>query len=187
MQDILSSLSTYGYILLFAYSFGGGMLAIIAAGVLSYAGKMDLSASIAIAAVANVIGSAFLFSMGRYNKKALMPYIKAHRRKLALSHILMKRYGDKIIFIQKFIYGLKTLVPITIGLTKYPLLKFHIINTVSAIIWAVGLGVASFQAGEILMKIASYFSDNPYMAPVILLSILGMIWLYFQKATTKKS
>lgn len=49
--------------------------------------------------------------MGRYNKNALMPYIKAHRRKLVLSHILMKKYGDKIIFIQKFVYGLKTLVP----------------------------------------------------------------------------
>lgn len=186
MQDILTSLSTYGYILLFAYSFGGGMIAIIAAGVLSYAGKMDLSASIAIAAIANTLGSALLFSMGRYNKKALLPYIKAHRRKLALSHVLMKRYGDKIIFIQKFIYGLKTLVPMTIGITKYPLVKFHVINTVSAILWAVILGLTSYQAGEILMQIASYFSDNPYMAPVILLTILGLLWLYFHKATSKK-
>lgn len=162
------------------------MIAIIAAGVLSYAGKMDLSASIAIAAIANTLGSALLFSMGRYNKKALLPYIKAHRRKLALSHVLMKRYGDKIIFIQKFIYGLKTLVPMTIGITKYPLVKFHVINTVSAILWAVILGLTSYQAGEILMQIASYFSDNPYMAPVILLTILGLLWLYFHKATSKK-
>ena len=96
------------------------MVAIIAAGVLSYAGKMDLSTSIVVAALANIIGSSFLFYMGRYNKSALMPYIKSHRRKLALSHILMKKYGDKIIFIQKFIYGLKTLVPMTIG--YFPLL-----------------------------------------------------------------
>lgn len=187
MQDILTSLSTYGYLLLFVYSFGGGMIAIIAAGVLSYAGKMDIGTSIAIAATANTLGSAVLFSMGRYNKKALMPYIKAHRRKLALSHLLMKKYGDKIIFIQKFIYGLKTLVPMTIGLTKYPLVKFHVINTLCAVAWALILGIASYKAGEFLMKIASFFSDNPYMAPVILLSILGVIWFYFQKATAKKS
>ena len=67
---------------------------------LSYAGKMDLTTSILVAGFANVLGSSFLFYMGRYNKNALMPYIKAHRRKLALSHILMKKYGDKIIFIQ---------------------------------------------------------------------------------------
>ena len=183
MEDILSSLSTYGYIILFLYSFGGGMVAIIAAGVLSYAGKMDLSASIAVAACANIIGSSFLFYMGRYNKKALMPYIRDHRRKLALSHILMKKYGDKIIFIQKFIYGLKTLVP----MTKYPQVKFHILNTISAIVWAVVLGIGSFMTGDILMRIAAYFSENTFLAPLILLSIIGLIWFYFQTATKKKN
>ncbi|WP_041959715.1 DedA family protein [Sulfurospirillum arsenophilum] len=187
MEDILSSLSTYGYIILFAYSFGGGMIAIIAAGVLAYAGKMDLTTSIVVAAFANVIGSSFLFYMGRYNKKALMPYIKAHRRKLALSHILMKKYGDKIIFIQKFIYGLKTLVPMTIGLTKYPQAKFHLLNTISAVAWAVILGIGSFMAGELLMRIAAYFSDNTFLAPLILFSIIGLIWFYFQTATKKKN
>ena len=187
MEDIINSLSTYGYIILFAYSFGGGMVAIIAAGVLSYAGKMDITTSIIVAAFANVLGSSFLFYMGRYNKNALMPYIKAHRRKLALSHILMKKQGDKIIFIQKFIYGLKTLVPMTIGLTKYPQVKFHILNTISAIVWAVVLGIGSFMTGDILMRIAAYFSENTFLAPLILLSIIGLIWFYFQTATKKKN
>lgn len=186
MEDILSSLSTYGYIILFLYSFGGGMIAIIAAGVLCYAGKMDLPTSIAVAAFANIIGSSFLFYMGRYNKKALMPYFKDHRRKLALSHILMKKYGDKIIFIQKFIYGLKTLVPMTIGLTKYPQAKFHILNAISASAWALILGIGSYSAGELLMRIAAFFSNNPLFAPLILLSIIGLIWFYFQSATKKR-
>jgi len=186
VEDIINALLEYGYLILFAYSFGGGMVAIVAAGVLSYAGKMDLGTSIAVAAIANSIGSSFLFYMGRYNKQALMPYIKAHRRKLALSHLLMKKYGDKIIFIQKFIYGLKTLVPMTIGVTKYPQAKFHLLNTLSAIVWASALGFGSYTAGELLMRIAAYFSENTFMAPLILLSILALIWLYFQKATKKK-
>ncbi|MBV5279424.1 MAG: DedA family protein [Campylobacteraceae bacterium] len=187
MEDIINSLSTYGYIILFAYSFGGGMVAIIAAGVLSYAGKMDLTTSILVAFVANVLGSSMLFYMGRYNKNALMPYIKAHRRKLALGHILMKKQGDKIIFFQKFVYGLKTIVPMTIGLTKYPQIKFHLLNTASAALWAVMLGVGSFTAGEALTKVASYFSQNPLITPVILFSILGTLWFYLQKATKKKN
>lgn len=187
MEDIINSLSTYGYIILFAYSFGGGMVAIIAAGVLSYAGKMDLSTSIVVAFIANTMGSALLFYMGRYNKNALMPYIKAHRRKLALGHILMKKQGDKIIFFQKFIYGLKTIVPMTIGLTKYPQMKFHLLNTISAAFWALILGLGSYSAGEVLMRIASYFSQNPLLTPAILLTILGLLWFYVQKATKKKS
>jgi len=187
VEDIINSLSTYGYLILFAYSFGGGMVAIVAAGVLSYAGKMDITTSIVVATLANTLGSSFLFYMGRYNKQALMPYIKAHRRKLALSHVLMKKYGDKIIFIQKFIYGLKTLVPMTIGVTKYPQMKFLILNAISAFAWAIILGVGSYMAGELLMRVAAFFSENTLLAPLILLSILALIWLYFQKATQKKS
>jgi membrane protein DedA with SNARE-associated domain len=186
VEEILTSLATYGYIILFLYSFGGGMVAIIAAGVLSSRGIMSLEVSIAIAATANFIGDVVLSSVGRYNREIMMPYIKKHRRKLALSHILMKKYGDKIIIIKKFIYGLKTLIPLAVGLTKYPLIKFNILNFIAALIWALSLGYGSYYAGEYFTKIFYMLEDKPYIAPVILLFLVFIIWFYFQKATKKR-
>lgn len=186
MEDIINSLSTYGYIILFLYSLGGGMVAIIAAGILSYAGKMDLSASIAVAFVANALGDSMLFYMSRYNKAQVMPYLKKHKRKLALSHLLMKKHGDKIIFFQKFVYGIKTLIPMGIGMTKYPAMKFNILNVISALIWSVALGYGSFRAGETLMNASGYFNAHPWLAPAILFFILGALWYYFKVATQKK-
>lgn len=183
---MLTSLSTYGYIVLFLYSLGGGMVAIIAAGVLSYAGKMDLSVSIVVAAVANTIGDTMLFYIGRYNKQAVMPYLAKHKRKLAYSHLLMKRHGDKVVFIQKFVYGIKTLVPIAIGLTKYPIVKFSVLNVFSSVFWAASLGLASFYMGEIFMNIGSYFGSHGWIMPMIMLTLLGSIWFYLQKVTKKK-
>ena len=111
MQDIINSISTYGYIVLFFYSLGGGMVALIAAGILSFAGKMDITLSIIVAAVANTIGDTLIFYVARFNKSSLMPYVKNHKRKLAYAGILAKKHGDKIIFIKKFIYGTKVLTP----------------------------------------------------------------------------
>lgn len=162
------------------------MVAIIAAGILSYAGKMDLSTSIFVAFLANALGDSLLFYMSRYNKSQFMPYLKKHRRKLALSHILMKRYGDKIIFFQKFVYGIKTLIPIAIGLTKYSFLKFNILNIVSAAIWAMILGFGSFYAGNALSNFAGYFSTYPWLAPLCIGTLLLMLWLYLQNATKKR-
>jgi membrane protein DedA with SNARE-associated domain len=162
------------------------MVAIIAAGVLSYSGQMDLTLSIAVAAVANMLGDTLLFYMSRYNRKEMMPYILKHRRKIALSHLLMKRYGDKIIFFQKFLYGIKTLIPLAIGLTKYSFTRFNVLNAISAIIWALLLGIASFQAGGPLIRFMGYIGDNPWMMPLIVGSLLGGLWLYFQKATKKR-
>jgi len=163
------------------------MVAIIAAGILSYAGKMDLSTSIAVAFVANAIGDSLLFYMSRYNKTQVMPYLKKHRRKLALSHILMKKYGDKIIFFQKFVYGIKTLIPMGIGMTKYSATKFNVLNVISALIWAIALGYGSFTAGETLTNFFTYFGDYPWLGPTIIATLLGGIWYYFKIATQKKS
>lgn len=186
MEEMLNSLSTYGYIILFLYSLGGGMVAIIAAGVLSYTGQMDLTISIIVAATANTLGDTLLFYMSRYNRAQMMPYIIKHRRKVALSNLLMKKYGDKIIFFQKFVYGIKTLIPLTIGLTKYSFTKFNILNAISAIIWSIGLGLASYTAGEPLMRAAGFIGDNPWTMPLVIGSLFGLLWLYFQKATKKR-
>ncbi|RAZ45263.1 DedA family protein [Campylobacter hyointestinalis] len=185
MQDMLNSLSTYGYIILFFYSLGGGMVAIIAAGLLSYIGKLDLWVCISIAAIANFIGDMILFYLGRYNKSSILPYFKSHKRKLALAQILFKRYGDKIIFIKKYIYGLKTLVPIAIGITKYSINKFIVINAICSVVWAVSLGILSYKAGDFLQKIMNYFGDNTFVIPVMMVSLLVLIWFYFSLATRK--
>ncbi|QKF61119.1 DedA family protein [Campylobacter curvus] len=186
MQDIINSLSTYGYIILFLYTLGGGMVAIIAAGVLSYAGKMDLSISITVAAISNAIGDTLLFYLSRYNKGAIMPYLKGHKRKLAYAGVLTKKHGDKIIFFKKFIYGLKTLVPVAIGLTKYPFYKFSVINVISSIAWACILGILSYWAGDFFIKASDYISDHGYIMPVAMLCLFGGIWYFLKKVTKRK-
>jgi len=186
MEDTFSNLATYGYIGLFLYSLGGGFIALVGAGVLSFMGKMDLSTSIAVAFVANALGDVMLFYMARYQKSMMMEGIRQHRRKLALSHIMMKKYGSWIVLIQKFVYGIKTLIPIAIGLTKYDFKKFAILNVLSAGVWALAFGLGSFYSGSALVKFAETISDKPWIAPIILIFFGGSLWFYLEKATKKK-
>lgn len=186
MDDMLNNLSTYGYIVLFLYSLGGGFVALLGAGVLSFMGKMDLSLSIAIAFTANFIGDSLMFYMSRYHKKEMMEYFKKHRRKLAFSHLLLKRRGSWIIVIKKFIYGLKTLVPLAVGLTKYDFWKFSLYNAIGALIWAVVVGGGSYLFGGALIEGYKTIADKPYLAPIMLLIVGGSVWIYLSRATQKK-
>lgn len=187
MESIFNNLATYGYIGLFIYSLGGGFVGLIAAGVLSFMGKMDLGLSISIAFISNAIGDVMLFYMARYQKSMMMEGIRKHRRKLALSHILMKKYGSWIILIQKFVYGIKTLIPIAIGLTKYDFKKFALLNVASSAVWALSFGLGSYYFGGALTKAAGFVSSNPWIAPVILVVLGGALWFYMTHATRKKS
>ena len=186
MEDTFSNLATYGYIGLFLYSLGGGFVALVGAGVLSYLGKMDLATSIAVAFTANALGDILLVYLARYQKTMMMEGLKKHRRKLALSHIYMKKYGSWIILIQKFVYGIKTLIPIAIGLTKYDFKKFIVLNIGSSVVWALAVGLGSFYSGSALVKVAELIGDKPWIAPLILVIFGGSLWLYMEKATKKK-
>jgi len=186
MEDTLSNLATYGYIGLFIYSLGGGFIGIVAASVLSFMGKMDLTLSISIAFLGNALGDILLFWLTRYQKSMMVEGLRKHRRKLALAHILIKKHGDWVIFIQKFIYGLKTVVPIAIALTKYDFKKFAVLNIFAAAVWALAFGLSSYYFGAVLSKFAMYINDNKWLAPVIVFTIGGAIWFYLEKATKKK-
>ena len=186
MEDLLGSLSTYGYIALFLYSLGGGFFGLIAAGALSYLGKMDISISIGVAAAANYLGDMLLFYMARYNRQMIMPYMRNHRRKLALSHLLVKKYGDFAVFIQKFIYGVKTLVPIVMGLSKYPFFRFGLLNLPASLIFALFFGLLSYYGGATIVEFAGHIKNNPWILPLILIFLGGTLWLYFERATKRR-
>lgn len=183
---MFANLTTYGYIVLFLYSLGGGFVALMAAGVLAYAGKMDLGTAMAVAFAANFIGDTLLFYMARYHKSDMMNYFKNHRRKLALSHILMKKHGTWVIFLQKFVYGIKTLIPLAIGITKYDFKKFTFYNFIASALWAIVVGFASYLSGNVIMKAYEVVAERPWIALVILFTFAGLIWLYLSIASKKK-
>jgi membrane protein DedA with SNARE-associated domain len=144
LDDILTSLATYGYLILGYYSFGGGMLGLIGAGILSSMGKMDITLSITIATVANFVGDTALFYLAQTNKKEVQKYLTKHKRKIAWTNLLMRRYGWMVVFLQKYVYGVKTLVPIVMGLTRYDIRKFTLLNVPASILWGLVVGLTSY-------------------------------------------
>ncbi|TLE16443.1 DedA family protein [Helicobacter apodemus] len=185
MQETIDLIAQYGYILLFLYSLGGGFVALVGASVLSYADKMDLTLTLIIASIANFLGDIALFYLARYQKQSIMPYFAKHRRKLALVHLLMKKYGSWILIIKKYIYGLKTLVPLGVALTNYPLAKFIFYNAIGSIIWSVSIGVCGYFLGEILIKTFDTLSNYPYIAPLFIILLFGGLWLWLSKVSKK--
>jgi membrane protein DedA with SNARE-associated domain len=150
VDDILTSLATYGYIILAWYSFGGGMLGLIGAGILSSMGKMDITFSITIAIVANFVGDNVLFFLAQTNKKEVQKYLTKHKRKIAYTNLLMRKYGWAVVFLQKYVYGVKTLVPIVMGLTKYDIRKFTILNLPASILWGLVVGLVSYYFSAVV-------------------------------------
>ncbi|MBD3794343.1 MAG: DedA family protein [Epsilonproteobacteria bacterium] len=185
MEDTLSSLSTWGYLALAFFSFGGGWVVIVAAGVLSFLGKMDLILSFLIAVSSNFIGDLFLFYIGRYHKSDIRNYLKSHTRKIALATIFLRKYGVWAIFIKKFIYGVKTIVPITMAISKYDFKKFAFYNIFATLFFVAVVLFGSYWAGESIKLAYERFQEYPWIFPLFLFAIIGGIWFVMEKITAK--
>ena len=171
----------WGYIALFLYSFGGGFVGLIFAGVLSYAGDLNIYISILVAGVSNFLGDQFLFFLARKNKNYAKDMMKKYGRKIALAHLLMRKYGSFVIFVQKYIYGIKTLVPLAMGITKYSALKFTIFNAMAAILWACVIGYASFTAGEFILNLSEDFKYVGLFTVVMVILAISYVFKKIEK------
>jgi membrane protein DedA with SNARE-associated domain len=181
-----SSLESWGYLAIAFFAFGGSLFIVAAAGVFSFMGKMDLTTALAVATVSNYIGDMFLFYMGKYQRKEIEPYFAKHKRKIALARLIMRKYGIAAIFIQKFLYGIKTLVPLSMALSKYDFKKFGFYNIFASIFFVVTIGLSAYYSSEAIISMFSYIKEKPWIAPVVLFSIIGAVWYGMEHMTKKR-
>lgn len=164
----------WGYIVLFLYSLGGGFIALAIAAVLSFSGELNIVITLIVAGIANFIGDQLLFYLARNNSSYAKSMLNKHRRKLAYSNLLMRKYGWLAIFIQKYIYGVKTLIPIAIGLTKYNTLSFMIFNFFATIAWTLIIGLGAYLLGEVFLNIAD--DIKVYLIGFIILLVTAIFY-----------
>ncbi len=163
-EFLLNLLKEYGYIVLFVWSILEGELGLIMAGMLSYAGHMSLPIAIFVAGLGGFTGDQIYFYIGRYSKKYIHKKFKRYRRKFAIAHLLLQKYGWPIIFAQRYLYGLRTVIPMSIGLTRYSAKKFAFINLISAWVWAAITILLAYYFGEELISVLKFAKEHWYFA-----------------------
>jgi len=174
-------LKEYGYIVLFAWSILEGELGLVMAGIMSHTGDMFLPIALMVGAFGGFVGDQIYFYIGRFNKKYIHDKLRSQRRKFAIAHLLLKKYGWPLIFVQRYMYGMRTVIPMAIGLTKYSSRDFAIINFVSAVFWAALTIIPAYYFGEELLKLLAWIKAHWYFAIPLVITIIGSISFMFNR------
>lgn len=174
-------LREYGYIVLFGWSILEGELGLVMAGIMAHTGDMILPIAIIVGALGGFVGDQIYFYIGRFNKAYIHDKLRAQRRKFAIAHLLLKKYGWPLIFVQRYMYGMRTVIPMAIGLTKYSSRDFAIINFVSALFWASLTIIPAYYFGDELLKLLAWIKSHWYFAIPFALSIFGTIAFIFNR------
>jgi membrane protein DedA with SNARE-associated domain len=182
MEELfLGWLKEYGYVILFLWSILEGETGLIMAGVMSHTGDMQYLLSVFVAGLGGFAGDQIYFYIGRFNKGLIQRKLHKQRRKFAIAHLLLKKYGWPIIFIQRYLYGLRTVIPMSIGITKYSAKRFALINLLSAWVWAAITITPAYIFGEEILQLVVFAKEHWYFALPLAAGFVYGITAYFHK------
>lgn len=174
-------IGTYGYIVLFIWCILEGETALIIGGIFAHTGTFDLPMVIIIGALGGMTGDFIYFYIGRFNRSFIYKRLTSMRRKFAIAHILIQKHGNLIVFLQRFMYGLRIVVPMSIGLTKYPISKFIIYNGLGSLVWALLFAIPAYMMGEHILEILTHAKEHWYLSIPILAIIVASLFYSFHR------
>jgi membrane protein DedA with SNARE-associated domain len=171
-------LQDYGYLALFIGTFFEGETILVLAGFLASRGYLDINLVMLTAAGGGYLGDQMWYFLGRRKGRQILAR-KPHWEALgeqALNHL--RRYPDIWVLGFRFVYGLRTVMPVAIGISGYPPLRFLLLNAISAIIWAIVLGAAAFHLGSALELVLEDIKHYEVWVLGALLIGGGLLWCW---------
>ena len=175
----------YGYVILFFWSILEGESGLVMAGLFTHTGDMNLVTAIVVAGLGGFAGDQLYFYIGRFNKSYVHRKLRQQRRKLALAHLLLKKHGWPIIFLQRYLYGLRTVIPIAIGITGYSAKKYALINLVAALCWSSIIIIPVWYFGNEILGLIKWAKEHWYFALPFVAALIAVAYYYINALTDK--
>ncbi len=170
-------LQEFGYFALFLGTFFEGETILVLAGFLAFRGYMDINLVVVVAFFGSYAGDQLWYFLGRKHGRKLLA--RKPRWQLlgdrALEHI--RKHPDIWVLSFRFVYGLRTVMPVAIGLSGYPPVRYLLLNGLGAAVWAAALGAAAYHFGALLEGLLGNVKKYELWVLGALLILGGVLWL----------
>lgn len=147
MEELIS---TYGYPAVVAGTFFEGETIVLIAGYLANRGYLSLEWVAFFAFLGSWMGDTLYFFIGRRWGNRLLERRPAWRPAANRAFDMLHRYDAAFILTFRFLYGLRTVSPFVIGMSKVPSARFVFLNMVASAIWATLFSSGGYLLGTML-------------------------------------
>ena len=151
-MDLASLIRDWGYPVVFAGSLVEGETILALAAVAAHRGYLALPWVIAVGAAGGFLGDQAYFLVGRAGGERVLARWPQLRPGAERVRQLLDRYDAPLILAVRFLYGLRTIGPIAIGMSRVHWLRFALFNFIGAILWAALVAGAGYALGEALSR-----------------------------------
>jgi len=175
-------METYGYWALLLGTLLEGETVVVIAGFLAHQGYIHLKWVMLFSFLGSLMGDQFYFYIGRWKGQNFLGKKPNWKRKANRIQLLIEKHQNLLILGFRFLYGFRTITPFVIGMSNIRTIKFTILNTISALIWAIIVSLAGFIFGRTLELILDDIKHYEIEAVVAITAIGLIIWItYFYR------
>jgi membrane protein DedA with SNARE-associated domain len=176
----------YGLLAIFIGAGIEGEAVVFLGGVLAHRGLLPYWQVACAAAVGSFLLDQVLFFTGRYARGNVWVQKIISHPIFARVTDLLERYPTGFILAFRFIYGMRTISPIAIGMSRIPILKFVALNALAAAIWGPVISGIGFVFGRGIERILGKFplAGHLSIAVAVVIALMLIAFLY-QKHSRK--
>jgi membrane-associated protein len=167
-----------------------GETALITAAVLARSGRFDITAVIAVAAAAAIVGDNIGYVIGRAGGRRLLEHpgpLEHHRRRLIeKGEPFFARHGAKAVFLGRWFAGLRIAAAWLAGVNRMHWAVFLFWNALGGIAWATSVGLVSYVAGQAAEQLITTVGLVG-IAVVLVFAATVVVWRLRRRATSEES
>ncbi|OGY64801.1 MAG: hypothetical protein A3J53_02880 [Candidatus Harrisonbacteria bacterium RIFCSPHIGHO2_02_FULL_40_20] len=157
------------------------------AGMLWFSGQMSFWLIILFSTLGSIIGSLISYYMGLYGGRPLITkygkYLLLNEHDLVITERFFERFGDKTIFISRFVPVVRHLISIPAGTGKMNLVKFIFYTTLGAGLWNAILTYLGYYLGSNWTVIRKYSEIGDIILVVLIIALVGF-YIYKKRKHT---
>ena len=179
-MTLQSFIENYGYAAVFIGTFLEGETILVMAGFAAYRGYLDLPLVIATAFAASFIGDQCYFLIGqRYGNRILLRFPSLVPRAHKVQSLLHRFHAPLILGI-RFVYGLRVVGPIAIGMSHVPWRRFLFLNIIGAFVWAMAIAIAGYLFGSALELLLADLRYYEAWILGVLFTVGLLVWVAYR-------
>ena len=156
-----------------------GETTVLLGGIFSKLGYLHLWLVMIYAFAGTIIGDCTFFIIGRFFGKRIIEKFDFIHRRVPLANKVIKKYGNFIVFVIRFLVGIRAVVLILLGCTNIRKTKFFIYSIVNSIVWSIVIAIVGYLFGEVVFAFVDDIKAyEKIIVPAVLVLVAVMIFVY---------
>lgn len=153
------------------------------AGFLWFSGGMSFWPIVLASTAGSIVGSLASYAIGFYGGRAFIlrygNYFFLNEKHLLMTELFFNRFGNRAIFISRFIPVVRHLISIPAGIGEMPLLRFTLYTAIGAGMWNSFLAYVGYLLGSNWGEIKKYSEGIDILIAIGIVAYC-VYWLYRQ-------